>query len=124
MLDQRTIFEMHRLAHAGLSLRKSARTLGMARRTAQKYLDEPNPTRPLVKRPSLLDPFHEEIERLLQIDPTASAVVIRQRLEGRGFPGGLGILRQHLRQMRAQKAPKPAIRFETPPGHPCQIDWV
>jgi transposase len=123
MINQRTIFEIHRLAHEGLSLRKIARALGIARRTAQKYLDEPNPTRPLVKRPSLLDPFKEEIERLLQIDPTASAVVIRQRLEARGFPGGLGILRKHLRQVRAHKAPKPAIRFETPPGHQCQIDW-
>jgi transposase len=123
MIDQRTIFEIHRLAHEGLSLRKIARALGIARRTAQKYLDEPNPTRPIVKRPSLLDPFHDEIERLLQLDPNASAVVIRQRLEARGFTGGLGILRQHLRQVRAQKAPKPAIRFETPPGHQCQIDW-
>jgi transposase len=123
MIDQRTIFEIHRLAHEGLSMRKIARALGIARRTAQKYLDEPTPPRPRQRRPSLLDPFHEEIERLLQIDPKASAVVIRQRLETQGFPGGLSLLRQYLRQVRAQKAPKPAIRFETPPGHQCQVDW-
>ena len=123
MIDQRTIFEIHRLAHAGFSLRKIARTLGIARRTAQKYLDEPNPPRPHRRRPSLLDPFHEEIERLLQIDPTASAVVIRQRLEAQGLQGGLSLLRQHLRQVRAHKTPKPTIRFETPPGHQCQVDW-
>jgi transposase len=123
MIDQRTIFEIHRLAHEGLSLRKIAHALGIARRTAQKYLDEPNPPRPSLSRPSLLDPFHEEIERLLQIDPKASAVVIRQRLEARGFTGGLGILRKHLRQVRAHKTPKPTIRFETPPGHQCQVDW-
>jgi transposase len=123
MINQRTIFEIHRLAHEGFSLRKIARPLGIARRTAQKYLDEPNPPRPRWRRPSLLDPFHEEIERLLQIDPTASAVVIRQRLAARGFPGGLSLLRQYLRQGRAAKAPKPTIRFETPPGHQCQVDW-
>ena len=39
MLDQRTIFEIHRLAHEGLSTRKSARAMGIARRTAHKYLD-------------------------------------------------------------------------------------
>jgi transposase len=123
MIDQRTIFEMHRLAHEGLSLRKIARTLGIARRSAQKYLAEPNPPRPLLNRPSMLDPFKEEIERLLQIDPTASAVVIRQRLEAQGLPGGLSILRNHLRQVRSAKTPKPPIRFETPPGHQCQVDW-
>jgi transposase len=123
MIDQRTIFEIHRLAHEGLSLRKIARALSIARRTAQKYLDEPNPPRPRWPRPSLLDPFHEEIERLLQIDPTASAVVIRQRLEAQGFQGSLSLLRQYLRQVRAHKTPKPTIRFETPPGRQCQIDW-
>lgn len=123
MIDQRTIFEIHRLAHEGLSLRKIARTLGIARRSAQKYLAEPNPPRPLLNRPSMLDPFKEAIERLLQIDPKASAVVIRQRLEAQGFTGGLSILRNHLRQVRFAKAPKPTIRFETPPGHQCQVDW-
>jgi transposase len=123
MIDQRTIFEIHRLAHEGFSLRKIAGTLGIARRTAQKYLDEPNPPRPRWRRPSLLDPFHDEIERLLQIDPTASAVVIRQCLEVQGFHEGLSLLRQHLRQVRAHKTPQPTIRFETPPGHQCQVDW-
>jgi transposase len=122
MMDQRTIFDLHRLAHEGLAMRKIARALGIARRTAQKYLDEPDPPRSRRPRPSLLDPFHAEIERLLQIDPTASAVVIRQRLEAQGFQGGLSLLRQPLRQVRAPKAPKAAIRFETPPGHQCQVD--
>ena len=123
MIDQRTIFEIHRLAHEGLSMRKIARTLGITRRTAHKYLDEPNPARLILNRPSMLDPFQEEIDRLLQIDPKASAVVIRQRLEAQGFTGGLTIVRNHLRQVRAPKTPKPAIRFETPPGHQCQVDW-
>ena len=123
MIDQRTIFEIHRLAHEGFSMRKIARTLGIARRTAQKYLDEPNPPRPRRHRPSLLDPFHAELERLLQIDSTASAVVIRQRLEAQGFQGGLSLLRQYLRQGRAHNTPKPTIRFETPAGHQCQVDW-
>src|SRR5215831_1252529 len=123
MIDQRTIFEIHRLAHEGLSMRKIARTLGITRRTAHKYLDEPNPARPILHRPSMLDPFQEAIDRLLQIDPKASAVVIRQRLEAQGFTGGLTIVRNHLRQVRAPRPPKPAIRFETPPGHQCQVDW-
>jgi transposase len=123
MINPRPLFELHRLTHAGFSLRKIARTLGIARRTAQKYLAEPNPPRPRWRRPSLRDPLHDEIERLLPIDPTASAVVIRQRLEAQGFHGGLSLLRQHLRQGRAHQTPQPTIRFETPPGHQCQVDW-
>jgi IS30 family transposase len=33
MIDQRTIFAIHRLAHAGLSVRQIAKTLGLSRPT-------------------------------------------------------------------------------------------
>ena len=36
MIDQRTIFEIHRLAHEGLSVRKIAKTLGISRPTTSK----------------------------------------------------------------------------------------
>src|SRR5215813_3773041 len=39
MIDQRTIFEIHRLAHEGLSVRKIAKTLGINRQTTSKYLE-------------------------------------------------------------------------------------
>ena len=41
MIDKRTIFDIHRLAHEGLSVRKIAGTLGIARHTVHKYLDDP-----------------------------------------------------------------------------------
>jgi transposase len=64
MIDQRTIFEIHRLAHAGLSVRKIAKTLGISRQTTSTYLDDPTPPRPLRPRPSQLDPFKDTITRL------------------------------------------------------------
>lgn len=90
----------------------------------KKYLDNPNPQRPQISRSSKLDPFKSDIERLLEVDPKASATVILQRLEERGFDGGITIVRDYLRGVRPSAAPKTAfIRFESDPGVQCQIDW-
>jgi len=124
MLDQRTIFEIHRLAHEGLSLRKIAKTLGISRPTTSKYLDDPAPARPRRPRPSQLDPCKDAITRLLAIAPKVSAVVLRQRLAAQGFTGGLTLVRQYLTTVRAAAAqPRACIRFESAPGEQCQIDW-
>jgi transposase len=124
MINQRTIFEIHRLAHEGLSVRRIATTLGINRQSVQKYLSDPTVKRLHFSRSSKLDPFKDEIERLLEIDPKVSAVVIGQRLEAQGFDGGITILRDYLRGRRgAQQAKQPVIRFESAPGVQCQTDW-
>jgi transposase len=124
MIDKRTIFEIHRLAHEGLSVRKIATILGLSRQTTSKYLADPHPQRPLMPRPSQLDLFKDEIARLLEIDPKVSAAVIRQRLTDHGFAGGITIVRDYLRGVRgATKQTQPVIRFESAPGEQCQIDW-
>src|SRR5215510_13988767 len=124
MIDQRTIFEIHRLTHEGLSVRKIAVTLGISRQTTSKYLDDPTPPRPRRLRPSQLEPFKDAITRMLESDPKVSAVVLRQRLAEQGFTGGLTIVRQYLTRVRSAAAQKRAfIRFESAPGVQCQIDW-
>lgn len=124
MIDPRTIFEIHRLAHEGLSKRRIAATLGIDRQSVQKYLRDPHVAPLHFSRASKLDPFKDEIERLLEIDPKVSAVVIRQRLEPLGFDGGITILRDYLRQRReATQSKRPVIRFESAPGVQCQTDW-
>jgi transposase len=124
MIDKRTIFELHRLAHEGLSVRKIAKTLGISRPTVTKYLEEPNPLRLLHTRSSKLDPFKDEIARLLEIAPKVSAAVIRQRLKEQGFDGGITIVRDYLQGVRAATQKKqPVIRFESAPGVQCQTDW-
>jgi transposase len=124
MIDKRAIFESHRLAHEGLSVRKIAKTLGLSRQTTSKYLADPTPQRPLIPRPSQLDLFKDEMTRLLEIDPKVSAAVIRQRLTAHGFAGGITIVRDYVRGVRgATKQTQPVIRFESAPGEQCQIDW-
>lgn len=122
MIERRLIFEIHRLARDGLSNRNIATTLHLDRGTVRKYLRDPNPPKALVIKVSKLDPFKDEIQKLLTIDHKASATVVQQRLKTQGFDGGLSILRAYLRAVRPQ--PKEAfIRFESPPGQQCQVDW-
>lgn len=124
MIERRTVFEIHHLAHDGFSVRKIAARLGLSRQTVQKYLDDPHPQRPRMPRASKLTPFKDEIARLLATDPKVSAAVMCQRLTERGFDGSLTIVRDYLRHVRPHATPKVAfIRFESAPGVQCQIDW-
>jgi transposase len=124
MIDKRTIFEIHRLANEGVSVRKIAKTIGISRRCVCRYLKEPTLERPKVARMSKLDPFKEQIRSLLEADPRASGALIHQRLRQLGYQGGITILRDHLRAVRpASRKRRPFIRFESSPGEQCQVDW-
>lgn len=124
MIDRRTVFDIHRLAHDGLSVRKIAATLGLDRQTVKKYLDDPAPQATPRTRASKLDPYQDDIARMLEADPKVSAAVMRQRLQERGFDGGSTIVRDYLSRVRPRVPAKAAfIRFESEPGVQCQIDW-
>ena len=124
MIDRRTIFEIYRLFNEGLSERRIAKGLLISRKSVAKYLETPNPERPLIVRASKLDPFKEEIDRFLKIDASVSAAVIHQRLAQQGLDGGVSIVKDYLRGIRNNfKEKKSFIRFESAPGQQCQIDW-
>jgi transposase len=115
MIDKRVVFEIHRLAHEGWSKNRIAGQLALDRATVAKYLDNPNPERKKIIRPSLLDPFREQIREMLETHPHVSAAVIRQRLAEKGYTGGSSILRAYVHDIRPQKR-RPFLRFETAPG--------
>lgn len=124
MIERRIVFEIHRLAHDGLSVRKIAARLGLSRQTVHKYLNDPNPPRPRITRASKLDSFKDAIAGMLDVDPQVSAAVMHQRLQERGFDGGITIVRDYLSRVRPSAKPKAAfLRFESGPGVQCQIDW-
>ena len=113
MIDRQTVFEILRLNHEGWPIRKISHTLCLSRKTVTKYIQTPNPQRKARKRASKLDPFKDEITRLLQIDPKASAVVIRQRLDPLGYNGGITILKDYLRTVRPAPAKRTAYISRT-----------
>jgi transposase len=123
MIDRRVVFEIHHLARQGYSVRKIADSLGLHRRTVKKYLSDPLPAKSPIQRSSKLDPFKDEILRLLEIDPNASAVVIGRHIKQQGFDGGMTILRDYLSSVRTRSKKQSFIRFESSPAEQCQIDW-
>jgi transposase len=124
MLERRLIFEIHRLKDLGLSIRAIAKALKIGRDTIGRYLDNPNPQRPTIKRPSKLDCFKDKIAKMLSVDPEASGEVIRRRLALLGFDGGKTIVNDYLKTVRGEYRQKRAfIRFESLPGAQMQIDW-
>jgi len=124
MIDQRTIFEIHRLKHLGWSDRKIARALRIDRTSVKKYLKTPTAAKKRVVQGSKLDPYRELIDQLLEQDPEVSAPVVLQKLAASGFDGKITIVRDHLREKRgSRKKRKAFIRFESPPGKQMQADW-
>ena len=125
MLSSERINEIHRLYHAERwSMRKIARHLRLAPKTVKKYLLAPAQTPGSHSRASKLDPFKLTLTELLQQDPSASAVVLLQRLRPLGYEGGITILRDYVSPLRAKIAPPRAfVRMEPGPGERFEIDW-
>jgi transposase len=124
MIDRRTVFEIHRLHHDGLSNARIARLLNLHPDTVKKYLIDPSPVKTPVIRGSKLDSLKDHIARMLEQDPGASAPVVRQKLIELGFDGGITIVRDHLRKVRPRIPSRQAfIRFESLAGYQFQVDW-
>ncbi|MCP4753389.1 MAG: IS21 family transposase [Proteobacteria bacterium] len=123
MIDRQTVFEINRLHRCGLSVQKISKRLRVDWRSVKRYIENPDPQRSYMKRGSKLDPFKDEITRLLEIESDVSAVVIKQKIDELGYDGGISILKDYLRTIRKPRGKQAFIRFESPPGRQMQIDW-
>ena len=76
------------------------------------------------RRPSKLDPYRPEIERLLADDATLSGVRIREQIAELGYEGSKTILDDLLRELRAahRSPPRTFQRTAYRPGELCQFD--
>lgn len=96
MIDYKTFLEIKYLhQHRGLKCARIAGKLGLDERTVDNWLKEKRfrQRRPSIRRASLLDPFKDNIIRMLETYPY-SAIQIFQRIRaGRVRPGRLGLLR-------------------------------
>lgn len=108
----------------GLSIRGIARRSGRDRNTVRAALRSEEP--PRYRRPpgpSKLDPFKEEIERLLRDDPKLPGRRIRELIAEDGYEGGKTILDDHLREVRPlHLRPRTYQRTSYRPGELAQFD--
>ena len=85
----------------GLSIREIHRRTGLHRDTIRRAISSDEP--PCYRRASAgskLDPFKDEIHRLLKDDPALPGQRIRELIEPLGFDGGKTIVDDYLREVR------------------------
>jgi transposase len=109
----------------GKSIKQLARETGLSRNTVRAALRSEQP--PSYRRApagSLLDPFKDEIHRLLRKDASLTGVRVRELLEPLGCRAGKTVVDDYLREVRPLFAPAPRTfgRAVWRPGEVCQFD--
>ena len=118
--------EIHRLYHReGVPKAVIARRLGMSRSTVIRLLELGEPPRyQRARLGSKLDPFKDEVARMLDQDPEVPATVVLEHLRRRGYAGGVTILKDHLVGVRPMfLAARAHQRTSYLPGEIAQGDW-
>lgn len=109
----------------GKSIKQLARATGLSRNTIRRALrSEGPPGYRRAPRPSVLDPFKDEIHRLLGEDPKLPGVRVRELLAPLGCAAGKTVVDDYLREVRPLFAP-PVRTFQRTvyrPGEVCQFD--
>jgi transposase len=108
-----------------LSIKEIVRRTGHGRNTIRRALrsaEAPRYRRP--PRPSKLDPFRDEIHRLLRSEPRLPGTRVRELLSEQGYAGSKTILDDYLREVRPLFLPRPRTfqRTSYRPGALLQFD--
>jgi hypothetical protein len=108
---------------AAVSIRELQRRTRLDRKTIQRALRAEQP--PSYRRrpmPSKLDPFKQEIHRLLGEEPRLPGVRVRELIAELGYAGGQTIVDDYLRELRPLFLPRRAYqRTRYRPGELCQF---
>lgn len=109
----------------GLSIREIHRRTGLHRETIRSALkSDEAPRYSRAPSGSKLDPFKDEVHRLLHGDPRLPSQRVRELIAQLGFDGGKTIVDDYVREVRPLFAPPPRTFQRTVyrPGEVCQFD--
>ena len=108
----------------GVSIKALSRRTGLSRNTIRAALRSTEP--PAYRRAragSKLDPFKDEIHRLLKREPDMPGQRVRELIEALGYVGGKTIVDDYLREIRPVfEPPRTFQRTVYRPGEICQFD--
>jgi transposase len=123
VIDYETYVQIRNyFTNGGLNYSQIADELGLDPRTVAKWANEKRyiPRR-TVRRKSKLDPFKNDIVRMLEKHPYTGTQIF-QRLRQNGFDGGITIVTDYVRKIRPPKT-KPYLKLSFAPGECAQVDW-
>ena len=104
------------------SAARAAQVLGLDVKTVLAWAGRATyAPRPTPKRPSLLDPYKDEIVRQLHRHPYSAQQLLAQ-LREQGYAGGYSILKEFVHQVRPGR-PQAFLTLRFAPGECAQIDW-
>jgi len=120
------------LRDAGHTLEEIAGTVGVSKGSVQGILKEPpitspesapSPTSRGVGRPSKVEVFRRDVERIVKQEPSLPTVEVLSRLRSLGYSGGKSAVYDLVRSVRPKKSQGPEVRFEGVPGEFSQHDF-
>ncbi len=124
MVTRDEFLDIHEAWVRGRTVSQIARETGRDRKTIRRMLrDGPQP-RSQRQVPSKLDPFRDYLLQRMVTDKVTNATVLYDEIRAKGYAGGLSILWEYLKPLRALVADDhTTVRFETTPGQQAQVDW-
>ena len=124
MIRSGTINMIREKEREGKSAYAIGKELGVAENTAKKYINRPVAEHGLKGRTkgSKLDEFKTAINLMLS-QGVFNCVVLLERLQEKGYEGGITILKEYVHQYRPAKSYPAVRRYETLPGKQAQMDW-
>jgi transposase len=75
-------------------------------------------------RPSLVDPYEAFIDETLKAHPRLRATRLFDMIRGRGYEGGIAILRRHVAEVRPVPRGEVYLWTERLIGEQAQVDWA
>ena len=106
----------------GLTLAQTACALGVHPQTVAKWVKRARyEARAVAPRASRLDPFKDQVVRLLESHPYSTQQIF-QRLREEGYGGGLTIVKDYVAKVRPARR-EAFLKLAFAPGECAQVDW-